>query len=439
MMQQTCSPLGSPTGNDNEELHDLSLSDSPLAMSKQRRAASVPGTAATAARKQPMSMRGPSRMKIGSGSSGKRAGRPPSPLIARRAQTPERVTLKDPELVTGGEADLDIEGKMKMIVEQQKMDHEFLHQVAAAVRALGGAVADERAQRVTGIEEATQLGVNLRRELYAVRDQIGETIQRKIPEATQEIFTKGGPGFILGSKLEEAQTALAVLQLHVASLTNQEEQVENYITGLHQERPREGQAIEGFVHSEVGQVREMVKKLETSGVVGGTNLHYVPFTKEMGEHIRKLEDTINQHTYQVNEQQRGYNLMAETINKLQTEQGGHAQRLLTASAHQRHHRAAHRAAHAAHAAQPQDGLRRRRSGSTRAWRRPRVRIQLRIPEWRLELMASSHAARCSPRTSQRSWRWRRRSTSSSTPRHRRRQRRVPLHPCARPHGQGRSA
>ncbi len=77
----------------------------------------------------------------------------------------------------------------------------------------------------------------------------------------------------------------------------------------------------------------MVKKLETSGVVGGTNLHYVPFTKEMGEHIRKLEDTINQHTYQVNEQQRGYNLMAETINMLQTEQGGHAQRLLTSEYH----------------------------------------------------------------------------------------------------------
>ncbi len=169
MMQQTCSPLGSPTGNDNEELHDLSLSDSPLAMSKQRRAASVPGTAATAARKQPMSMRGPSRMKIGSGSSGKRAGRPPSPLIARRGRpaspAPERVTLKDPERVAGGEAANDVESKLKLIVEQQQMDHVFLQQVAAAVRTPGNAVVEEQAKRVTGDEETHQLNVNLRREL----------------------------------------------------------------------------------------------------------------------------------------------------------------------------------------------------------------------------------------------------------------------------------
>ncbi len=313
-------------------------------MSKQRRAASVPGTAATAARKQPKTMRGPvSRMTIGSGSSGKRAGRPPSPLIARRGRpaspAPERVTLKDPERVAGGEAANDVESKLKLIVEQQQMDHVFLQQVAAAVRTPGNAVVEEQAKRVTGAEETHQLNVNLRRELYAMRDQLDEKIQSKIPEATQQLFAQGGPGFVLNGKLAETEKALAVLQLHVTSLTSHEEQVESYLEGLHQERPREGQAIAAlgqateFVHNEVGQVREMVRRFEPSnnlGLLHGPNCdqHCVPFTQEMSNHLEKLENAVKQHSHQIGEHQRGYNLMVESANAVRNEQGNHAQRIL---------------------------------------------------------------------------------------------------------------
>ncbi len=154
------------------------------------------------------------------------------------------------------------------------MDHVFLQQVAAAVRTLGNAVVEEQAKRVTGAEETHQLNVNLRRELYAMRDQLDEKIQSKIPEATQQLFAQGGPGFVLNGKLAETEKALAVLQLHVTSLTSHEEQVESYLEGLHQERPREGQAIAAlgqateFVHNEVGQVREMVRRFEPSNNLG---------------------------------------------------------------------------------------------------------------------------------------------------------------------------
>ncbi len=249
-----------------------SLSPPSAAASRQPRTASLPGT----------KMAKPaSRMTIGSGSwrdarmAGKRAGRPPSPLIARRGRqpspAPERVTLKNPERVAGGEAADDVESKLKLIVEQQQMDHELLHQVATAVRSLGNAVVEEQAKCVTGDEETHQLNVNLRRELYTMRDQLGEMIQNKIPEATQQLFAQGGPGFVLGGKLEEAEAALAALQLHVTLLTSQEEQVENYLKGLQQERPLEGQAITEFVHKEVGQVREMVRKFEPSNNLHGPN------------------------------------------------------------------------------------------------------------------------------------------------------------------------
>ena len=64
---------------------------------------------------------------------GKRSGRPPSPLIARRARppspAPECVTLRDPERVSGGEATADVNETLKMVIEQQRMDHDFLQQL----------------------------------------------------------------------------------------------------------------------------------------------------------------------------------------------------------------------------------------------------------------------------------------------------------------------
>ncbi len=255
---------------------------------------------------------------------GKRAARPPSPLLTRRARpaspAPVPVTLKDPQrLGTSGAGDLDVKDAIRAVIEQQRIDHDYLVEAAAAVRALGTALAEEQSKRAAGLEEAGQLHLGLRRELYAVRDTLEGSVQQKVPEMLNTMFEQNGPGFIMVAKLEETQRAVAALQLHVASLTNQEEQVENFLKNLQQELPRDGQALANYVSTEVGQVREMVKKFEPGNVTTCSSQH-IPFTQEMSRHIRALEETINQH-------QQGFNEMVYAFNAIQAEQGVTTQRI----------------------------------------------------------------------------------------------------------------
>ena len=255
---------------------------------------------------------------------GKRAARPPSPLLMRRARpaspAPVPVTLKDPQRIgTGSAGDLDVKDAIRAVIEQQRLDHDYLVEAAAAVRALGTALAEEQSKRAAGLEEAGQLHLGLRRELYAVRDTLEGSVQQKVPEMLNNMFEPNGPGFIMVAKLEETQRAVAALQLHVASLTNQEEQVENFLKNLQQELPRDGQALANYVNTEVGQVREMVKKFEPGNVTTCSSQH-IPFTHEMSRHIRALEETINQH-------QQGFNEMVYAFNAIQAEQGVTTQRI----------------------------------------------------------------------------------------------------------------
>ena len=154
--KQTPIPASNDVGGDNEnDSIDLSLSDSPpRAKPKSRRSASAtmkPGGRA----KSGGDLRAVLRAHAG-GHAGLRSGRPPSPLVGRRGRVPspapERVTIKDPQRIETLRPDGEVPGDqtelLKRIVEQQRMDHDFLQEVARAVRALGGALESEVAGAV---------------------------------------------------------------------------------------------------------------------------------------------------------------------------------------------------------------------------------------------------------------------------------------------------
>ena len=83
---------------------------------------------------------------------------------------------------------------VQALVEQQAMDHEFLQQMAEAVRALYTEVEVERTKRQTSEAEAAQMDLGLRRELYAVRDQLAKGFEdevKKVPDVLNSIFENG--------------------------------------------------------------------------------------------------------------------------------------------------------------------------------------------------------------------------------------------------------
>ncbi len=312
----------------NENEYDLSLSDTPpsASMEKRRRASSAPGA---------KSSKPGSRLTLRASSLAQRragSGRPPSMAAARRARdqspAPERVSLPDPARVTPAPGAGGTEEMLHKVIEQQRMDHEFLQQVAQAVRTLGSAAVDEQSKRSKSIEEVCQMNVELRREVYAIRGQISQKIEAEILGGTAAIFGPSGPGQALAWKHEELQNAFAKLQVHVATLTSQEEQVEQYLKGMQQQKPQDGQIIEEFVRQEVGQVREMVKRFEPGTALNMGNQQVIPFTQTMSNYLKEIEESVKGHDMQLQQHQRGFNDMVMAVNAIQVDNGSHAQRLL---------------------------------------------------------------------------------------------------------------
>ena len=89
-----------------------------------------------------------------------------------------------------------------------------------------------------------------------------------------------------------------------------------YLEGLQGDRPKEGHAIQEYVQSEVGQVREMVRRFEADGQpVPQVNVsNAIPFTIEMKNTLAGMEQRIAQ----LDNIGAAHNHLATTVNLVQT-------------------------------------------------------------------------------------------------------------------------
>ncbi len=281
MLNEQQTPQGTAGVNGTSEQFNLSLSEdsaSPLRAMPRLRSSSPAAAAGGRFTKK--------------GGMKERGGRPPSPLIAaRRAGSPiQKVKIKDHEMVVP--EGTDVEGRLVTLERQQKVDHDFLQQVAEALRMVGGAVESENQKRVYFEAQTAQMDHTMRKEVYAMRDQLAAEAQGFIKDKLKEFFDDGA-GKLLTVRMAAAEATTETLRQQVAAMQGHTAELQGYVKNLYSQRPQEGQAIEHFVHTEVGQVRELVKKFE--GETATQPAVAVPFTTELRDFVLNLEQTAAQH------------------------------------------------------------------------------------------------------------------------------------------------
>ncbi len=127
---------------------------------------------------------------------GKRSLRAPSPGARRgttRTQSPavKRVVVKDHEMVRSDESS--VEARLAALKSQQCLDHTFLSQMADAMRLLGSGLENERDKRIRDDADATQMNLNLRQEIYGIRDKLNQDVQANVATVVGAFF-QDGPG-----------------------------------------------------------------------------------------------------------------------------------------------------------------------------------------------------------------------------------------------------
>ena len=225
--------------------------------------------------------------------------RPPSPSV-ERLPLPDHVLVKPQDNTS--------EARILALEQQQQADHTVLSKVIASVRDLQSTVERQKAhnlQEERNRNDYIGLGMKLRQEIYAIRDNLGDSIKQvtaqAIPDGVAQLMQQGA-GQVIGNAVErkfaELETLLGQLQGHVAHLAGREGQVEQYLNAQGDRKTLEEHAVEGAfesVNSRISQVGEMVKKFEasnTSGVPSSVSVHAIPFTTAMRDSMADIHTKV---------------------------------------------------------------------------------------------------------------------------------------------------
>ena len=189
--------------------------------------------------------------------------RPPSPAMS---------TAGIPEHRAFSPTDATVEARLAALEMQQSHDHAYLGKVREVVTNLEHVTEhhkDKLKQAREEMHEHTQMGFQLRQELFATRDKLDESLKAGIIEASQHL-AKG-----LDTKLQDIEGALKAMQTTMTNTTERENMMAQYLEGLQGTRPQEGQAIiETFrrVDHELGSVKERIQAYEHKVATGPAQL-----------------------------------------------------------------------------------------------------------------------------------------------------------------------
>ncbi len=173
------------------------------------------------------------------------------------------------EHVQFGPAGDTAEARLLNLERQSNYDHKFFTEVQKSVNKLYDIMKNQDVQH----KESCQLGLQPRRELFAVRDGVPDVVKHEVKTATDAL-----PGHlqdlankmiapIIEQTIDQISQTITELQVKMGQLTDRSGALETYIEALHGERPREGQRV---IHTfqqmdqEISTVKEMVKRFEVN-------------------------------------------------------------------------------------------------------------------------------------------------------------------------------
>ena len=196
----------------------------------------------------------------------------------------EKVKIEQHRVFDPAEGSNIVDSRIAALERQQAFDHTYLEQLAAAVRSIHEAQEWERLRRGEIDDQSVLMDMNLRHELAVQRTALTD-MQQKVPEmASQGMKTY----------VTMMDDKIATIQQAIDHMHGKGERVETYLNKLHEDRPREGQAVADLVNSQVSQVKAMVSRFEPPR---GQHMgpESIPFTQSMSNVLKEMQDKVAAH------------------------------------------------------------------------------------------------------------------------------------------------
>ncbi len=152
--------------------------------------------------------------------------------------------------------------QLAALVQQQQVDHKYFTALKDIVQAAMGTLihyANKHDEIAESLKQSNNVNLQLRREIFAVRDDAKQETQRLGHIVETEVVPN------IERKIIAIETNLAGLQTTSAASLERELKMANYLNNLDGERPQEGnEVIHGFMHvtQAIKSVNERVQQFE---------------------------------------------------------------------------------------------------------------------------------------------------------------------------------
>ena len=161
------------------------------------------------------------------------------------------------------------EARLEALERQQKADHILFNAIKSNLDSIHKVTTHVHNQVKAGERtraEHTEMGVQLRKELYMVRDKLGGDIKTVADAVSTEVPKLLAQQIAAAmAKIEIIDGHVQILQQQSAGLSESNTKMTKYLEELHSERPREGAVVAeafGQVKNEVNRVRDLVQQIE---------------------------------------------------------------------------------------------------------------------------------------------------------------------------------
>ena len=220
--------------------------------------------------------------------SGRVTKRPPSPALHDAPRRDDGHVLCAPDGVS-------VEHRLAALETQQKLDHEYFVKIRETLGQLHRYAGqhEEKFKEIAGEQtNHIQLGVQLRRELYGVRDKLQKDV-----DDVKTILQDN-----VHAKFLAIEAQVNVMQAHIETSKGMEAKFSAYLTSREEQRPQEGKTVsDAFqaVTSEVNRVKHLIGQIEqpSSNIfqqqAGGV------MTKEMIDALRWMQSKVVNHDMQL--------------------------------------------------------------------------------------------------------------------------------------------
>ena len=203
--------------------------------------------------------------------------RNPSPALSK-------TVLKAPIVVAP--QDTSTEARLDALEQQRLNDHAIMEEMAGVVVNLKAVVEHQQAklnQQNAEMRDQVQMSLQLRRDVFAIRDQV----QSGIPTNTVASMTS-----IIEQKFAELDSVVGDLSKNLHLLGDREVKVEQVVQAQEDAKPQDKNAIEGAfmqMDQRLSQVSELVRKFDGTHIVS-SNPTAAVFTRAMATDMQHMHE-----------------------------------------------------------------------------------------------------------------------------------------------------